>query len=143
MELKCAGCGKIFTRSSKRAYRAKEPSCSIKCRGVVSARLNKKRRKGEDHRAYHQKLYWLDVRYNLTEQQYRDKMDSQFGCCAICGTSLADKVYSRDQVHVDHNHVTGEVRGLLCGMCNKGIGCLQDSSEILKKALNYMVTYEN
>ena len=43
-----------------------------------------------------------------------------------------------DVVAIDHNHVTGEIRGLLCNACNKGIGFLNDDIRLLKNAIKYL-----
>lgn len=43
---------------------------------------------------------------------------------------------------VDHNHKTGEIRGLLCGLCNSGIGHFKDKIKLLKKAIKYLENYE-
>ena len=50
--------------------------------------------------------------------------------CAICG--------SEDNLHIDHNHDTGEVRGVLCNCCNRGLGLFGDNSELLKAAIGYL-----
>lgn len=42
---------------------------------------------------------------------------------------------------MDHDHKTGKVRGLLCTPCNTGIGMLQDDPEIVKKALDYLLSF--
>lgn len=71
-------------------------------------------------------------RYGLTETDYIALLDAQGGRCAICsGASSA-------RLAVDHDHDTGVVRGLLCGNCNRGIGYLRDSVEILRAAVAYL-----
>ncbi len=72
--------------------------------------------------------------YGITFQQFTLMMELQNGVCAIC-----KQPESRNQrLCVDHNHDTGEVRGLLCFACNAGIGFLQDSSDVLEKAKQYL-----
>lgn len=71
----------------------------------------------------------------MTEKQYREVFLKQKKRCAICG-----KHQTRVWKHfgVDHNHITGQVRGLLCQSCNLGLGAFKDSPAILKKALKYL-----
>ena len=78
--------------------------------------------------------------YGITLQQYNQMLEDQNGVCAICGK--ADEVEGR-RMAIDHNHDTGEVRGLLCGTCNRGLGNFQDSIDMLKKATDYLVKYSN
>lgn len=82
----------------------------------------------------------LKLSYNLTLEDYDKLLREQDGKCAICGTDTPTgkwKVFA-----VDHCHKTGIVRGLLCNECNRGIGLLRDSSDILKKALDYLNRYK-
>ena len=74
--------------------------------------------------------YALRQKYGLSLEEYDTMMHKQNGACAICG--------SNGRLHVDHNHDTGKVRGLLCMDCNTGIGKLQDSADLLKKAAEYL-----
>ena len=60
-------------------------------------------------------------------------MVEQANGCAICGNS--DK-----RLHVDHDHATGKVRGLLCMECNVSLGKFKDSPELLRKAIVYLET---
>jgi hypothetical protein len=72
---------------------------------------------------------------NMTYDRYLQMLDCQKSCCAICG-GHQDKF--KRKLCVDHNHETGEARGLLCDACNGGIGKLRDSIELLEKAINYL-----
>jgi len=57
--------------------------------------------------------------------------EAQEGRCAICRRELAE-------ARIDHDHITGSVRGLLCQNCNAGIGMLQDDPDILRAAVVYL-----
>lgn len=58
----------------------------------------------------------------------------QQGKCAICLGDFPDS----KSIHVDHNHVTGQVRELLCVNCNRGIGSFRDNTLLLSKAIEYL-----
>ena len=78
----------------------------------------------------------LKLKYGLTEADYQQMLETQNGACAICGTTTPTgkwKVFA-----VDHCHESGKVRGLLCNECNRGIGLLRDSSDLLRKAAEYI-----
>jgi hypothetical protein len=64
----------------------------------------------------------------------------QSGKCSICNNSetVKDLKGKIKYLAVDHNHETGEVRGLLCNACNTGIGKLGDSVKILENAIKYL-----
>ena len=61
-----------------------------------------------------------------------EMVEERDGRCDICARIPAGRL------HIDHNHATGKIRGLLCGTCNRGIGSLGDSVELLKAALRYL-----
>lgn len=71
-------------------------------------------------------------KYDLTEEQYRALEEKQGGKCACCG------VKPEKRLRVDHDHVTGAIRGLLCHNCNVGIGHLGDCLEGVLMALVYL-----
>ena len=58
-------------------------------------------------------------------------MAEQKGLCAICQTQL-------EESNIDHDHTTGEVRGLLCTPCNLGIGMFKDNPDVLNRAIRYL-----
>jgi hypothetical protein len=75
-------------------------------------------------------------KYGLGPEEYNELLLKQGGACAICGRALETE--KPNKVHVDHDHITGKVRGILCENCNKGIGFLKDSIESLQRAIAYL-----
>lgn len=75
-------------------------------------------------------------RYGSTPEHFDALMAAQGGCCAICCWSPAEG--SRRGLVVDHDHVTGAIRGLLCGPCNTGLGMLRDDPELMHAAVEYL-----
>ncbi len=74
--------------------------------------------------------------YGMTEEQYAAMLDAQGGGCAICRTTEWN---GRHPVpHVDHDHRTGEVRGILCHACNLGLGKFKDDPDLLRAAIAYL-----
>lgn len=73
--------------------------------------------------------------YGVTITFFKELLASQKNMCAICGTLNPG---GKGSFHVDHNHETNKVRGLLCHHCNVGLGCFRDNPEILDKASTYI-----
>lgn len=66
----------------------------------------------------------------------------QNGVCAICSEPETRKMKGTPAaLCVDHNHETGEIRGLLCNRCNRTIGLLEDDPEFFKRAYDYLNYY--
>lgn len=84
--------------------------------------------------------YWrLKRTYGITPEQYDCLLEKQRSCCAICGkhkSSFPNKLY------VDHNHLTGQVRGLLCHYCNTGLGNFGDDVKAMRAAIEYVEKYK-
>ena len=72
----------------------------------------------------------LKTRYGITLVEYTSMHEEQEGKCAICG--------SKAKLVVDHNHVTGVVRGLLCSACNRAIGHGNESPERFRSIADYL-----
>ena len=81
--------------------------------------------------------YRLKKKFNLTNEWFDDKLKFQGNKCAICSREFTweDKNHTP---HVDHNHETNKVRGILCDWCNKGLGNFEDSLDRLKAAIDYL-----
>ena len=100
----------------------------------------------EKYRAGYKKYsrkHGLKKRYNMTVEKYDELFAKQHGVCAIC--SKPEKVKNNcgvKRLSVDHNHLTGKVRGLLCSKCNHGLGMFDadtDGINILKSAIVYLL----
>lgn len=75
--------------------------------------------------------------YGLTEKAYAALLAAQCGECAICRAPCAQ--FKRGEpLHVDHDHETGQVRGLLCSPCNLTLGHFNDDPERLERAAEYL-----
>lgn len=72
--------------------------------------------------------------FGVTENQWLTMLVLQDCKCAIC----TDELYGDKYTHVDHDHETDAVRGLLCHHCNTGIGLLRDSPDVLRAAISYL-----
>lgn len=72
---------------------------------------------------------------NFTETAYDRKFFEQKGCCMICGKH---QLKFKDRLCVDHDHDTGQVRGLLCHLCNTLVGQLENRTETIAKARKYL-----
>ena len=77
----------------------------------------------------------LRVRYGVTAEDVDSIRKSQGYSCAICGTHEDNLPRG---LHVDHDHVTNLVRGMLCQLCNSAIGLFSDSPVALRSAIAYL-----
>ena len=79
--------------------------------------------------------------YNMTLEEYDNMFIRQGGKCAICGG--VDPRHKSGILCVDHCHITGEVRALLCGKCNPALGGFDDNITILLSAIEYLKRFED
>ena len=128
----CEVCGVQYVPTKAQKY------CSKKCRG-------RSERHRESHKSALRRFAERNPEYNrviverrrekelgVSAEEYARRNRYQKGLCVICGGK------TKQQLAVDHNHKTGEVRGLLCGRCNAGLGLFQDDTNILAKAEVYV-----
>jgi hypothetical protein len=81
--------------------------------------------------------FQLKSTFGITRDDYNVMLAAQDGKCAICGTTTPgnSRVFN---FSVDHNHETDEIRGLLCELCNRGLGHFGDDPERLEAAARYL-----
>lgn len=77
--------------------------------------------------------FWLK-KYGLTEEMFDEMLEKQEGRCAICRRIGNGSV----RFHVDHDHSSGFVRGLLCTSCNQGLGSFKDNPDFMLSAIEYL-----
>jgi hypothetical protein len=112
----CKTCKKVFTPTNPcNVY------CSDACKGKNS---------------------YYTRNYGITDADLARMKQEQDNKCYLCETEgfLIGKNNHSEKLAVDHNHKTGKVRKLLCHNCNRGLGLLMDSPELLRKAANYIET---
>ena len=78
-------------------------------------------------------IYQLKRRYGITFADYYRMLEEQGGGCAICGYRPKKR-----RLSVDHDHETGQIRGLLCVSCNRGLPWFSESPELLDRAAEYL-----
>lgn len=103
------------------------------CKGCCSLRSKKYNSTNQEVR----KRAWKNYRcksYGITSDDFDKMFNEQRGCCKICGIDITKKC------HIDHNHTTGKVRGLLCHNCNVAIGHAKEDVNLLTKIIQYLET---
>lgn len=128
---KCRKCGEV--KELKFFSRSKETSdghgrwCKS-CNSLYS----------RDYRQSHEsrREEWLKSRYGISAEDYEKILIAQQEGCWICGAK--DPGHKKKNFCVDHNHVTGKIRGLLCYPCNCALGLFQDRVDRLQQAIQYL-----
>lgn len=107
-----------------------------RCKVCESNRIKDKyhNKEGEKERI---KYKHIERRYGLTKEEYLQKLNKQ-GCqCEICKVELKNDI----KTHIDHNHKTGKVRGILCKECNHILGWVKDDINRIQWYINYLNKY--
>jgi hypothetical protein len=122
----CRHCGRLLPPDAFPRYKRSADGRGTYCKPChnTRGRASKQARHGGG-RNYH-----LKHRYGITVEDYERMLAEQGGLCALC--------QERNAEHVDHDHLTGRVRGLLCFCCNQGLGNFRDRADVLLLAVEYL-----
>lgn len=124
-ERECIGCGKRFiSRNSLNKY------CTVKC-GTTNYHLD-----WYDKNKDIIKDKYLKRNFNISLGDLNEILKKQDYKCRICKESFG--LMNPKNIHVDHCHEKGNVRGVLCFHCNTGLGHFKDRIEILNEAKEYL-----
>jgi hypothetical protein len=127
---RCRDCGKYKPLSEFPRNRRTRDGRHAYCKPCHNARGKETRQRlygGSRH-------YHLKRRYGIGAAEFGHLVREQGGSCAICGKPNPE--------HVDHDHVTGRIRGILCFNCNGGLGQFGDDSQRLYRAAFYVEDLE-
>jgi hypothetical protein len=80
----------------------------------------------------------LKRKFGMTIEQYDAMLETQGGGCCICGRPPRDDI----SLHVDHDHSSGTVRGILCFCCNNALADFQENPTLLVKAASYVTAHD-
>lgn len=134
--LVCKNCGqpnrRYSTRDNGKGKRYYNLVCS-KCKGQERRRQIRLLKTAEE-RFQDSRRDRLRTKFKLTPQEYDVLLESQGGVCAICKQPNPNETF----MPVDHDHVTGKVRGILCPNCNNGLGRFKDDVDRLSNAIDYL-----
>jgi hypothetical protein len=133
----CTACGvtKPIDQYNKRA--ASKDGLNGWCRPCVNAKSLAWYRGNRERVKKNHREYMLRSQYGIGEAEFQRLLKLQGSKCALCPVTFSTEG-SRRNLCVDHDHDTGQVRGLLCARCNTSIGQLGDSAEGLRRALAYV-----
>lgn len=144
----CSDCGlhKPLTEFYKRTlspdglgYKCKP--CDLKTSQLYVANNKEKvrLRRREYRNANKERISIKKNRAKCSLEEFSKLFIEQKGRCKICNTHQ-DELKRR--IAIDHCHETGKIRGLLCDRCNRAIGLLKDSIELLNNAANYLSNHK-
>lgn len=127
-------CGTIFELKNHISHEPICPQC-----------IKKNANKRANTAKYWQRPYYKELNhvgrlkreYGLSKKTYDQMFEQQGGVCAIC-----KKIDPRTRLVVDHNHVSGEVRGLLCHACNRALGVFNDDLSSIRSCLSYLMKFD-
>jgi hypothetical protein len=91
---------------------------------------NRIMRSNKDRLHGSQRNYLLKHRYSIDAVTVEWLKLQQNSLCALCSSGQPE--------HVDHDHATGSVRGILCFNCNRGIAKFAEDTEVMKQAISYL-----
>lgn len=135
----CKACCQARARARYPLVRKQRIAAAQKWREANPERYNENQRRmrstpegKERQRAGH-----LKRKYGITIEQYDELLARQGGGCAICGREPRPE----SSLHLDHDHESGALRGILCFRCNNALGDFDDDVSLLRAAVGYLESY--
>ena len=121
--------------SSKKYYEENKEACKQRTKEHPSCIAAREKYRNKPETKDKIRNWRLLQTYGITNQDYEQMLENQGFCCAGCG--LHQNILEK-KLNVDHDHVTGKVRGLLCGNCNRALGLVKDNMETLVRLQEYL-----
>ena len=134
----CPECEQYLPKSEFYSDRRARGGLTRRCRTHHARKSYESRMKKYDtpaKRYLYARRSMLRKRYGITLEEYEAMAEAQGHRCKICRMRETEKY---GLLHVDHDHRTARVRGLLCGNCNTGLGKFRDDPALLQSAIEYL-----
>lgn len=133
---RCIKCGKLKHFSNFYITNSKTGQRRTDCK-FCNIKDSVKRRKLKPNMVF---KHQIKHAYGITIKEYNELLKKQNKKCAICKKKETIKHFNGKikRLSIDHNHKTGQIRGLLCARCNVGIAYLSENINYLKNAITYL-----
>ena len=122
---RCPDCGEIQPLDQFPRHRRRRDGRGEYCKPCHNKRGRESKRRNGGNRHYH-----LKGKYGVGAAEVDLMIAAPESLCALCR--------KRPAVQVDHDHETGAVRGILCLLCNAGLGAFRDDPDIIASAIDYL-----
>lgn len=130
----------------RNGLKCKEENCteSPTARGFCISHYHRKRRESPEE-LQSERAYRFKRSYGITMAQRQELLKKANFKCEICAIELEheETKQSYRTCHIDHDHDTNKIRGVLCPNCNRGLGMFKDKIDVLEAALNYLKKHED
>ena len=140
----CSSCKKEKSADKFYSDKAHKDGLSTRCKTCRKLQAKKRRMSEKGSKSIRESK--LKDKYGINLDDYDRMFEEQNGVCAMCGKPETRKTVTGAtyRLSVDHNHLTGQVRGLLCKHHNTAIGQfdVDENLDMLKLALKYMEKYQ-
>ncbi len=136
---RCTKCGEHKPRSEFYPHSVAKNGVSAWCKVCTNRVSSEKQKADKDAVKVRNRKNKLKRTFGLDIEMYELMLSMQNYRCAVCGTDFPG---GRGRFVVDHCHDTNRIRGLLCNLCNVGIGALRDSPDLLVKATKYLEKFD-
>ena len=137
----CSVCKVLLSLDKYHKSKSTKDGYSYRCKNCdYQARIKYRTERKLQYQTVTRKEYRKRV-YGLSDDSFNTLWKKQKGKCPICDKTLTDALGNKhlpSKAVIDHCHKTGKIRGILCTMCNKGLGLLGDNINGLKKAVQYL-----
>jgi hypothetical protein len=130
----CTKCGYVGTNF--------HPSYGNNCRPCLAEYVRDYRRRQKSNPAWQrtQRRYSMRHRYGIEPEEYEALRIAQDGRCAVCDIPSTDLIGTprHRSLHIDHDHASGAIRGLLCNGCNRAIGYISNDPRVAAAMAEYL-----
>lgn len=132
---KCKNCGEDKPNEEYYKRVASKDGLAFNCKSCSDETAREWNNRNTDKRFETRRKSHLRRKFDISLEQYSELLKKQNNCCAVCERHVSE---FNKELAVDHNHQTGEIRGLLCTNCNYRLVAKHTNGELLRKIADYV-----